>query len=71
MAGVAVVVGSGGVFDDFAEVHDRHPVGDVPYNAQIVGDKKTREVELRLKMFEQGSDLRPDRCCPGHQVCSD
>lgn len=40
--------GSG--LDDLAEVHDHYPVGDCPYNAQMVGDEKVGEVILSLQL---------------------
>src|SRR5215475_5063291 len=43
--------------DDVAQVHHRHPIADVPYHRQIVGDEQVRQVELLLQLLQQVDDL--------------
>ena len=33
---------------DLAKVHDRHPVADVPYHAQVMGDEQVGQTKLVL-----------------------
>src|SRR5215467_2561617 len=46
--------------DDVAQVHHRHPIADVPYHRQIVGDEQVRQVELLLELLQQVDDLGLD-----------
>ncbi len=50
-----------GHLHDLAEVHDRDPVGDVPYDRQIVGNHHIGQSELPLQVVEEVDDLRLDR----------
>ena len=43
------------------EIHDGDAVGQVLDDAEIVGDEKVGEVELRAQVHEQVQDLRLDR----------
>jgi hypothetical protein len=47
--------------DDLAEVHDRDAVGDMPDDAEIVGDEDIGQRELVLQVVEQVHDLRLNR----------
>ena len=47
------LVGGGGL-DDAAEVHHRHPVGDVLDDAEVVGHDEVGEVELVLQALAAG-----------------
>ena len=47
-----------GKLDDLAQIHHRHPIGDVLENAEAVGDEQVRRSELRLEVFEQVDHLR-------------
>ena len=46
---------------ELADVHHRHPVGDVLHHAHVVGDEQVRQVELPLERLEQVEDLCLDR----------
>lgn len=48
-------------FDDFPEVHDRHFVGHVLDDAQIVRDEQVGQVELFLQVEQKIDDLRLHR----------
>jgi hypothetical protein len=50
---------------DLAQVHDRHPVGDVADHVQVVGDEQVGEVELGLQVLHQVDDLGLDRDVQG------
>src|SRR5687768_1663092 len=59
-------VGVSGVFEDLVatatlddptEVHDRHLIGKVLHNRQIVGDEKVRNAELLLQVGEKIDDV--------------
>lgn len=65
--GLGVGVGGGcvqrfrvGELDDLAEVHDGDAVGDVPYDAEVVGDEDVREPELVLEVGEEVEHLGLD-----------
>ena len=51
----------GAALDDPAEVHDRDPVGDVPGQAQVVGDHDDPEPERVAQAQQQRQDLASDR----------
>ena len=44
--------------DELPQVHHGDAVGDVPDDAQVVGDEDVREAELALQVLEQVEDLR-------------
>ena len=46
------------LLDDLAEVHHRHPVGDLGHHAEVVGDEHDRHAELLLQLPQQLQDLR-------------
>ncbi|CAN3973678.1 LURP-one-related family protein, partial [Dysosmobacter welbionis] len=50
----------GGDFANLAQIHDRHPVGDVPHYAHVVGDEHIGEVLLLLQLDEHVDDLGLD-----------
>ena len=54
------VLGRAGL-DDPAEVHHRDPVGDVPRQAEVVGDDEYAETELAAQGEQQREDLAADR----------
>ena len=47
--------------DQGAEIHHRHPVGDVLDHRQIVADEQVGNPELRLQVLQQIDHLRPHR----------
>src|SRR5438093_11087851 len=53
------VLGGTGL-DDFPDVHDRHAMGNVPTDREVVGDEEVRQVKLLLEVLEQVQDLRLD-----------
>ena len=53
------VLGGAGL-DDAAEVHHRDPVGDVPRQAEVVGDDQHAEAEVAAQGEQQRQDLAPD-----------
>lgn len=55
----------GAGFDDAAEVHDGYSVGDVPGEAQVVGDDQGGQAEVVAKAEDQGEDLAADRGVQG------
>ena len=48
------------LFDDLAQVHDRHPVADMLDDAQIVSDEEIRQVEFLLQLIQQIDHLGLD-----------
>ena len=54
------VLGGAGL-DDAAEVHHRDPVGDVPGQAEVVGDDEHAETEVATQGEQQRQDLAADR----------
>ena len=63
---------SSAISTDLAEVHDHHPVGDVPDDVEVVRDEDVGEPELRLQVLEQVQDLRLDRHVErGHRLVAD
>ena len=60
MLGILVQAGTIGELDNFAEVHDRHPMADVLHNTQIMRDEKVSELELLLQIHQQVDDLGLD-----------
>ena len=50
-----------GHLDQIADVHHRHPVGDMLDHAQIVGDEQIGEIELLLQLLQQVQHLSLDR----------
>ena len=52
---------AGADLDDLAEVHHRHPVGDVAHHRQVVGDEHVGQAELVLQILEQVDDAGLDR----------
>jgi hypothetical protein len=50
-----------GVFDDFAEIHDRDAVADVLDDSEIVRDEQIRKVLFALQIHHQIDDLSLDR----------
>ena len=46
--------------DDLAEVHHRHPIGDVADDGQVVGDEQVGQAELVLQLFEEVDDAGLD-----------
>ena len=50
-----------GVLHDPAEVHHRHPVGDVLHHRQVVRDEQVGQPELLLQVLQQVQDLGLDR----------
>ncbi len=61
MLGRGEEVGGLGHLDDLAGVHQRHPVGHVGDDGQVVGDEEQAHALLALQVLEQGQDLRLDR----------
>src|SRR3954471_9863583 len=51
--------------DDLAQVHDRHPVGDVTHDGEVVSDEEVGEIQLLLQVLEQVDDTRLDRDVEG------
>ena len=49
-----------GEFHDLPEVHDCDPVADILDHGQVMGDKKVREAEFLLKVFEEVDHLSLD-----------
>ena len=49
-----------GLLHDLPEVHDRHLVGDVAHDAQVVRDEQVRVAAFLLQLLEQVEDLRLD-----------
>jgi hypothetical protein len=47
--------------DDTPEVHDSHAVGNLSYNAEVVGDKKKRHAEISLQLTEEREQIRLGR----------
>ncbi len=47
--------------DDLAQVHHRHPVGDVPDHRQVVGDEQVGQRQLGLELVQQVDDAGLDR----------
>ena len=45
-------------FDDAPVVHDRHAVGDVFDDGEVVRDEQHRQAELRLQILQEIEDLR-------------
>ena len=54
-----------GQFDQPAEVHHGHPVGDVLHKAQVVRDEDVGQLEFRLQFFQQVDHLGLDRDVQG------
>ena len=52
---------AGRQFDDLAEVHHGHPVGDVADHAEVVGNEQVGEPEPLLQILEKVDDLGLDR----------
>ena len=48
-------------FDELAQVHDGHPVADVPHQRQVVRDEQVRQPEPLLQVLQQIDDLRLHR----------
>jgi hypothetical protein len=48
-------------FDDHAQVHHRHGVGDVLDHAQVVADEQVGDAEFALQVLQQVEDLRLHR----------
>ena len=61
VARFAVHLFPGAGFDDLAEVHHCHPIGNVPHHREVVGNEEVREAELVLDALQQVDDLRLDR----------
>ena len=59
-AGLLEDLVAGADLDDLAEVHHRHPVGDVAHHRQVVGDEEVGEAELVLQLLEQVHDAGLD-----------
>ena len=47
--------------EDATEVHDRHPVGDVPRQAEVMGDDDQRQTQFVAQPQQQGEDLPANR----------
>ena len=47
--------------DDATEVHDRHPVGDVPGQAKVMGNDDQRQTQFVAQPQQQGEDLPAHR----------
>src|SRR3989304_3292427 len=43
--------------DDAPQVHDRHPVGELRYHPEVVGDQQDRHPLLLAHLLEEGEDL--------------
>jgi hypothetical protein len=41
-----VEVGFGAALDQLAEIHHRHPIGDMPHHGEVMGDEDVRHAEL-------------------------
>ena len=48
-----------------AGIHDRHPVGDLAGDADIVGDGKCRDARAALQLPQQQQDLDGGVPCRG------
>src|SRR5580704_11193066 len=46
--------------DDLAEIHHRHPMGQVLDNGEVVADEQEREPKLALQILQQVHDLGLD-----------
>ena len=46
-----------GHLDEFAHIHDRHPVTEIGDHAQIMGDKEIGQPEIFLQVLQQVEDL--------------
>ena len=51
----------GAMFDDAAEIHDHHVIGDVAHDREIVADEEIGEIEPLLDVGEEVQHLRLDR----------
>ena len=49
------------LFDDAAEIHDHHVIGDMAHDRQIVADEEIGEIEPLLDVGEEVQHLRLDR----------
>lgn len=49
-----------GQFNDFPQVHNRDPVGDMLDDPDVVGDKQVAEAEFIFKLIKQVQDLGLD-----------
>ncbi len=56
MSGGVVYLGPGAGLDDLAQVHDRHPVADMPHDGQVVGDEQVGEAKPVLQFLQQVHD---------------
>jgi len=61
---VEKLVGWSGLYQ-LADIHDRHPIGDVFDHAQIVSHKQVSQVKLLLQLQQQIKDLCLDRDIQG------
>src|SRR5438445_13272452 len=52
-------------FNDLPEIHDRHPMGHVLDNGEVVTDEQQRETEFVLQVLQEVDDLRLDRDIEG------
>jgi hypothetical protein len=60
------------LLDDAAQVHHGQPVGDVPGEAEVVGDDQDGQAEVADQAEQQGQDLTPDRGVEaGHGLVGD
>ncbi len=46
--------------DDLAQVHDRHPVGDVADHGEVVGDEQVGQSQAVLQILQEVDDARLD-----------
>ena len=47
----------GGNLADLPQIHDHYPAGNVPHEAQVVGDEQIGEVETLPELHQQVDDL--------------
>src|SRR5438270_7639461 len=52
-------------FDDLAQVHDRHAIGDVAHDREVVGDEQVGQLQLVLQVLQQVDDASLNRHVEG------
>ena len=55
---MAVQLVRAGHLHDLAQIHDRHIVGDIAHDGQVVADEHIGQVHALLQLHQQGDDLR-------------
>ena len=57
MFGIGDDLANGAGFDDLAQVHHGHVVGDLGYHTQVVGDENDGHAQLIAKLAKKIKDL--------------